>query len=221
MKTLRLGPGFMLMALLCGCPDPTTDPGRRTLQPGQVGHAESGILFPEKIEYFSRGEIRTYDDEGLDVGVGYNMVNPANPITITVYVYPAPTFVNLGADERVAEHARGKMANQHFEGVKAEIRETYPGASLRSESEVSLSIHEREIRGRSAIYDLQGDPARFQPPRVSHAEVYAFGKWWIKLRATHPAVTEEQALVAIDAFKRSFCGANGLVGRQQGSDDSK
>jgi len=206
MKTLHTLPMVLLVVFLCGCPATTRGPSN--LRPGEMAHAASGILFPEHVLGFARGQIRAYDSSGRDVSVGYDLVDPQNPVVITVYVYPAPKLTSIGSPADVVETVRRKLTDNHFQGVKAEIMRSHPQASLLSERQTAMQFQGQSLYGRSARFKSRERFAHRTQPVISHAEVFAFGKWLIKFRITHPTESEDEAKHSIDEFKTAFCEAN-------------
>lgn len=66
---------------------------------GAYVHTASGITMPESIAGFQRDAVFRYDEDGLDVSAGYNLVTPSQHIAATVYVYPAPSLVSIGSPQ--------------------------------------------------------------------------------------------------------------------------
>jgi hypothetical protein len=206
MKTLRITLAVGLSIIVCGCPARTGGPGN--LRPGEIGHAESGILFPETVNGFARGEIRTYDSAEQDVSAGYDLGDAEDPIAITVYVYPAAKLISFGSDADFVESMRRTLADATFEDVKKAIIAGHPDAWLVSEEEAVLQLRGESLYGRSGKFKYRQRFGHQVEAAMSHVEVYSFGKWLIKFRVTHPFRSEEKAKGSMDGFKKAFCVAN-------------
>ena len=84
----------------------------------------------------------------------------------------------------------------------------HPQASLLSERETAMQFQGQTLYGRSAQFKSRARFAHSVRPVISLVEVFAFGKWLIKLRVTHPVKSENQAEQTIAEFKTAFCEAN-------------
>ena len=74
-------------------------------------HESSGFQFPPDVGTFTRVSAFRYDDEGRNVSVGYS--DRALKVIMTAYVYPN----------------RGLPLAQHFDQVKADVRQVHPDAA--------------------------------------------------------------------------------------------
>ena len=206
MRTLRSMSAVLCLMLLSGCPGQTLRP--QPLRPDQVGHREAGIVFPETVAGLPCVEVRTYDAKGLDVSAVYALLDVSNPVVVTVYVYPASKLTSIGSPADVVATARRRLTDAHFEQVKREVVKRHPDASLLADTEATMVFRGESLYGRSATFTARDPSAGRTQWIMTHAEVFAFGKWVIKFRVTHPASTEGSAKGMIDAFKRAFCAAN-------------
>lgn len=206
MKTLRITLALFLSIFVCGCPATIRGPGN--LRGGEIGHVESGILFPEIVNGFVRGLLRTYDSVGHDVSAGYNLVDTQNPIAITVYVYPAPKLLSFGSPANVVENTRRILMISDFNSMKAQIMKVYPVASILSEREIVLLFRGQSLYRRSLKFSPRERLVYRMLPVIAHVEIFAFGKWLIKFRVTHPIASQDKAKGLIDGFKKAFCKAN-------------
>jgi hypothetical protein len=206
MKAFGIISAVLLSIVVCGCPGTARGPGK--LGPGEVGHSESGILFPDVVNGFVRGEIRCYDSVGRDVSAGYDLVDVQNLIAMTVYVHPAPKLISIGSSADFVESVRRTLTDSAFEGVKAGIMEVHPDGLLVSEGESEMQFRGKSLYGRSAKFKWRQRFAHQVQPVISHAEIFAFGKWLIKFRATHAVASADKAKETIEEFKKAFCEAN-------------
>ncbi len=104
---------------------------------GTYTHVSSGIMFPQTVGNFHRNDVIRFDTQGLDVGASY--ADPTRPIAIDVYVYPAPSLVNIGSSPEVVESARSLLFQREFANQKQVILEYHDGAKLIEEADFSLS----------------------------------------------------------------------------------
>jgi hypothetical protein len=206
MKTVRTIAALLFAMSICGCA--TIDRQSPPLLPGQVGHRESGIVFPETVAEFSRGEVKLYDAAGQDTSAGYNLAAPTNLVAITVYVYPGPRLISIGSPPDVVAAARKHLTDGHFEGVKGEVVKYHPSATAMSDQETGMTFRGRSLYGRTAAFKAEEVFAGRIQPIVTRAEVYAFGKWIIKFRITYPVASEKAAVESTRAFKREFIREN-------------
>ncbi|MBU2621935.1 MAG: hypothetical protein KKD92_06420 [Proteobacteria bacterium] len=195
-----------LAVMLWGCATTPSQP--KLTRPGDIGHHDSSIVFPEAIGAFRRGEVRTYDAKGRDMSAGYNLTDPRNTIVITVYVYPGPKLISIGSPANVVDTARRRLTGTHFDVIKAEHIKYHPWASLVSEHESALEFRGQSLYGRTAVFKSEELFAYRIQPIVTQAEVYAYGKWIIKFFTTNPAASQGVSVKFIQAFKEEFRRTN-------------
>ena len=179
-----------LAALVVGCP--TTQP-RYTGGPepikatGTYIHKPSGMSFPTGVSSFERDRILRYDQEGLNVGVGYNCRNALHPVAATVYVYPSPSLVSIGSPANVVGEARERLSENEFASTRQQIIRAHPDAKLIEERRVE-AVRDRHNGGRYASFEL--DEVFAGSRQRVRSDVYLFsglgGKWSLKYRFTYP-----------------------------------
>jgi len=206
MKTLSVLLVISCAVFVCGCPGRTLNTGGKLVD--VEGHTGSGIVFPEKINGFRRVNTIVYDEAGKDVSAGYNLEDFHNQIALTLYVYPGPRLVSIGSSDHVIETARRKLTYDHYEVIKAGVVHEHPKAVLSGERDLTMWFRGEHLYGRAAKFTYRQRFAHFPQEVISYAEVFAYGKWIIKFRITHPERTENKAQVAIDNFRRAFAEAN-------------
>jgi hypothetical protein len=206
MKATQILTPITLAVMLWGCV--TTFPQSKPISPGDIGHHDSGIVFPEAIGEFRRGKVTTHNTKEQDMSAGYDMADPRNQISITVYIYPGPKLTSIGSPAHVVYIARRRLTDTHFKEIKAEIFKHHSQASLMSEHEAALQFRGQSLYGRIATFKSEELFAGRIQPIVTYAEVYAYGKWIIKFRTTIPAASQEASAKFIQAFKEEFCRTN-------------
>lgn len=206
MKSKRSIATLLFAVAICGCV--TTEQRWPTLLPHQKGHQESGIAFPATIGEFPRGEITQYDAVGQNVSAGYDLIDSQNPVAITVYVSLGPKLLSIGSPPDVIATARKHLTDGYFDEVKRQILKYHPNASAVSDAESSMMFRGQSLYGRIATYKSKELFAHRIQPIVSSAEVYAYGKWIIKFRATYPEATEKAGAESTRAFIKEFMQQN-------------
>lgn len=206
MKATQTFTFIALAVMLWGCA--TSPPQPKSTRPGDVGHHDSGIVFPEAISEFRRGEVRAYDAKGRDMSAAYYLTDPRNQISITVYVYPGPKLISIGSPGNLVDTARKRLTDAHFEAIKADLSKRHPQSSLVSEQESAMQFRGQSLYGRTAAFKSEELFAYKIQPIVTQAEVYAFGKWIIKFRTTSPTASQKASAKSIQSFKEEFCSAN-------------
>jgi len=209
MKTEQLMAAFLFTLALCGCTTFNQQPP--TLRPDQKGHRASAIAFPATVGLFPRGEVKLYDAAGEDIGAGYDLRNLLNPVAITVYVYPGPKLLSIGSPPEVIATARKHLTDNHFEAIKRELIKYHPQASATADEEVHVIFRGQSLYGRAAAFRSEELFAGRIQPVVTCAEIYAYGKWIIKFRATYPAATEKSGGESARTFVKDFIRANELT----------
>gem|GEM_PF-2129745 len=196
----------VVAALWSGCPVTMKGPG---VGPGEIGHPESGIRFPETVQGFSRGDIREYGEEGRNLSIGYNSLNGVQPEWITFYVYPGPPMRAWGSSEDSVRVMVKRLVDGHFEQVQREIVAAHPEAELVSETDRELAFMGRDLVGRTALYRIQMRVGYFgRRPMLSRAEVYSFGEWMLKLRYTYAPSDVENPEAGLKRFKDALRAVN-------------
>lgn len=193
----RLIPALLLLPLsflLVGCParPRPLDQPRAIFAEGAWAHDKSGMTFPIAVGDFQRGTVQRYDQEGLDVSVGYNLFDSRRQIIATVFVYPAPSLVSIGSPTETVASARTFLAKNEFETRKREILQPRPGAQLIEDTEISIPIDGTVRIGRIATFEYEEKFSGRQQPLRSHLCMFNFvdGKWAIKYRITYPKSLE-------------------------------
>lgn len=147
---------------------------------GPFHHEPSGVVLPVEAGRLRRSEVRSYDADGHDVGVSYNLPSMIEPITATVYIYPVSSKAPSEGTSSLAEL---------FERGKWEIAMLHSTARLVTQQDVSFQQDGRSHPGRMAVFDYKGQFRDTQEEARTH--LYVFGPiddaWVIKYRITHPA----------------------------------
>lgn len=183
-----------LSFLLVGClarPRPLDQP-QAIIADGAFRHDKSGMTFPIAVGEFQRGVLQRYDQDGLDLSVGYNLYDSRRQIITTDYVYPAPPLVSIGSPPETVTSARAFLAHNEFEARKCEIMQPRPGARLIEDTEISIPNGGNVRIGRMATFEYNEQFAGRQQSLRSHLCMFNFvgGKWALKYRITYPRSLE-------------------------------
>ena len=203
---------LLVVAICTGCPVTSIPPSQRSSQAlsqpvietvtGTYTHAASKMTFPTEVAGFSREQIVRYDSAGLDVGVGYNLVEPPCGVAVTVYVSPAPRHTYVMADPAVVESTQANYLRQYFEATKAEIPKYHQGARVLSEGP-ELLRNPVDRPGLRAIFSFTDTFAFVRQPVQSELHVFIMDRaWFVKYRATYPdacAANASQRVLALMA----------------------
>jgi hypothetical protein len=167
---------------------------------GPFTHAASGMTFPIAVGDFQRATIHQFDEQGRNIGVGYNLFDPPYRVSTSVYVYPSPTIKSFMSPEEVIAAARVNIAAQVYELEKQQLTQAH--------SDVRL-IDEKEITQRQMDSTYSGMQVTFEYEEISDSEsrsvrtylflfCYVASSWTIKYRITH--LKDYDASRQIDRF---------------------
>src|SRR6185369_3115370 len=167
-------------------------------------HAGSEMSFPENIGKFQRVQVTQYAPEEKDVGIGYNLYDPASPVIATVYVYPAPGVVSIGSPPDVAETAKALMFQGHLNAVKGDIMRAHPDAKLISENSVVVTLGAQSHKGKKVAYEFAYAFGPTLYESISQLYLFQNNDWMIKYRFTFPKVTALASEAAVMDFLNKF-----------------
>jgi hypothetical protein len=207
MKAIAQILAFAAGTLICGCETTSPARGDRTSPSNSSTfvHPFSKFAFPDSVGVFRRIEVRKYDREGRDVGVGYNS---STPIAATVFVYPGPKDFSILPSPMSSDVSQG-LLGQHFQTCKQEILRSHPDARLISERSFKLIQGDNQFEGMKATFSMS---YKFGlTSQDSTSEVYLFlvepgmkllvtGRQFVKYRATYPTTKGAQAESEFAAF---------------------
>ena len=153
-------------------------------------NAASQFRFPPKFGDFAREQINQHDNDGRDIGVGYN--NLRHGVAITVFVYP------------VAQRAPNNDLEGHFGACKSEILSRHKGAQSVADRATQVSAGGQKRNAKYACYVF--DDVFAQQRQSVRSELYLFshGRWFIKFRATYPIGQQIVAESALKTFIDDF-----------------
>lgn len=177
---------------------------------GVYVHSFSHFSFPTNVGSFDRVALNKYDKEGRDISAGYNLRE--RPLSITVYVYPAPK--NVAASPQ--NHSAGvtdALVRRHFEQVKNDIERRRSDAKVLSETTFELPQENNKRRGRRAVFTYLEPFAGLKQDVQS--ELYLFllepdtmflidDRFFVKIRATYPASERMSAEKEVQIFLKSL-----------------
>lgn len=194
---------LLLCGLFCGCE--TTNPARRESSSPDFVHEFSKFSFPESVGAFHRVNIRKYDQQGRDVGVGYNS---QLPIASTVYVYPGPKDFALTPSPKLADVSEA-LLEQHLQSCKHDIVRNHPDAKLLTEGPFKITQGSNQFTGKQASFSIN---YRFGiQAQEAVTELYVFllepstkffvtDRQFVKYRITYPIARKTEAAAEVKAF---------------------
>jgi hypothetical protein len=189
--------------LLCGCANTQTRSSvipRKIICQGAYVHAGSQIVMPEEVTGYRRVAVLRYDNDGLDISAGYDLVNSSNHVAATVYVYPGPSMIAIGSPLEVVTGTKAELTEQEFAKRKQEIAQAHPGARLMDQGDIQRTEKGQMYTGRFAEFQFDTEFAFSQTTVRSRLYVFCFvgGKWAVEYRFTYPK--SENADEAIQKF---------------------
>jgi hypothetical protein len=197
----------IVCCLICGC-EITNTPQQGSVRPTSSStfvHSFTKLSFPESIGTFHRVNVQKYDQEGKDVGVGYNS---SIPIAATVFVYPGSNDSTPSPSPKL-ENPGESLLNRHFEACKQNVLHAHPDAKLISEGPGTIVQGKNRFGGKKAVFSLG---YKFGPaPQKSVSELYVFliepnvkslltGQYFVTYRITYPTDLKSRAEKEISSF---------------------
>jgi hypothetical protein len=189
MRNIQIVLSIASLCILIACV--TTDPhrGTRANLPSRTEtytNAPSQFRFPLRIGEFEREQVKQYDQQGQDVGVGYNHLGLG--VAVTVFAYPIPS------------RSPDNTLDGHFSTCKAQVLRGHSGAQLVSAEAAQFSPGGVQRSGQHAAFTYTEIFAHRR--QAVHSELFLFthGQRFIKYRATYPVGQQAAAEPAIRAF---------------------
>ncbi len=153
-------------------------------------HAVSHFQFPPKIGEFVREKINQFDNDGRDIGVGYN--NLVKGVAVTIYVYP------------IAQRAPNDDLEGHFGTCKSDILSAHKDAqSIADRSEQVLAGGQKR-NVKYACYTFTQVFAKTLQPVRSELYLFSHGRWFIKIRSTFPVGQQTLSESALKTLINDF-----------------
>jgi hypothetical protein len=157
-------------------------------------HPLSGIQFPEQVGPFKRKRIRRYDETGHKLGVRYALARTGQDVVASIRIYPGP-----GAGEDLQNYMQ-----RHFDAIKAHIVHRHPEASLSFSGEIRLKRKGEILQGKKASFQFEDIFSYKVEQLLSHAYLFARGKWFMEFRVTYPQAQHDATDKAVINFISSF-----------------
>jgi len=187
LTALLIIPLALLLAACPARPRPLHQP-QAIIADGAYTHEKSGMTFPIAVGEFHRTGIQQYDQDGLDVSVGYNLSDDRRQIIATIYVYPAPPHISIGSSPETVASVRAYLSKQEFEARKREALQPRPGARLIEDTDITIPVGGTIRTGRMATFEYDENFLGKKQSLRSHLCIFNFvgGKWVIKFRISYP-----------------------------------
>jgi hypothetical protein len=207
MGTLGKTTATILCALICGCQ--TTSTERRGSAEQSTSstfvHSFTRFSFPEFVGMFHRVNVQKYDQQGRDVGVGYNS---PTPIAATVFVYPGPKNLALLPSPKL-ENVSEALLDSHFQTCKQDVLRHHPDARFIREGPCKIVQGKHQMEGKQAVFSMSYKFGFTSQDSVS--ELYVFliepsvmflvnDRQFVKYRVTYPVAKKAPAESEVAAF---------------------
>jgi hypothetical protein len=153
-------------------------------------NAASHFQFPPKFGDFAREQIKQYDNDGRDIGVGYNHLPQG--IAVTVFVYP------------VAQRAPNDDLEGHFDTCKSEIQARHKDARSVADRTAQVSAGGQKRNAKYACFTFTDVFAQQRQSVRSELYLFSHGRSFIKFRATYPAGQQTVAESTLKNFINDF-----------------
>jgi hypothetical protein len=158
---------------------------------------EAGITFPERVRDFQRVIVTIYSADAKNIGVGYNLLTPANPVAVTVYIYPARRVISIGSPRSVVEGARQKLEQMEMDSIIQEILNAHRGARVVLQETSSITTGRQAIRALHARFAYGEVFAGKKQELLGDVWLSTAGKWYVKYRVTYSAANERAAMSSV------------------------
>ena len=184
----RLVVGLMVVAVFWSCA--TTSPMEvsevdvpdqsvwaEDAESGGLTYVPLNIWFPDTFEHLAFEGTTEYDDDGLDVSVGYN--STGNPMWLTFYVYLKEYYPH--ADLR-----------SHFESLVGNVLSEWPESELVSAHNVGFNFGETHVDGFLAFFRYGQGPT----PGAwgGFAVLFPYGDSYVYLRTSFLGVDDQTVI---------------------------
>ena len=184
MRNLLLGAGLVL-ALANGwaqttAPAPAKGPVKKTVR-GTYVHAPTRISFPERTDFFKRGEVCWFDDRGCDISVDYYSGMADTPCKASIYVYPIP--------EKMAASPID-LVRVHFDQVLAVAKQGLVNVELLKREPCELQVGTNHLAGLKAVLRFEGQYRTGKTTMRTEAYVARYHDWFVKWRVTYPEAAD-------------------------------
>lgn len=181
----RLVVGFMVVAIFWSCATtppmevPEADVPDQSVwaedaESGALTYVPLNVWFPGTFEHLALEGTTEYDEDGLDVSVGYN--STGKPMWLTFYMYLKEYYPH--ADLR-----------SHFEAVVGDVLSEWPGSELVSAHNAGFSFGETHIDGFLASFRYGQGPT----PGAwgGFAVLFPYGDFYVYMRTSFLGVDNQ------------------------------
>jgi hypothetical protein len=204
---IRLATLLALVALLTACQTLSGPPPQPKPIPasGLYVHAASRFSFPETFGDFRRVDINQYDDDGLDVGVGYDRELAGGQIALTLYVMP----------HRTDEHGKVLSLAQRFEIERRNIVAHHEKVTLTHPWTPPQTVNGEPTRGYAAAFRYAETFETHRQELESLLYLFELDQWVVKYRIIYPVAQRLNANQLAQQFVANFRWRSG--GSREGS----
>ncbi|MFC1529515.1 hypothetical protein ACFL41_00415 [Gemmatimonadota bacterium] len=153
----------------------------------QYTHKKTGMVFPTDIGRFERVSIIQYDEKALHISVGYNLLTASGPVAATVYLFPSPNIISIGAPDRIVASMRANFGQQVLTASIEEILQAHDGAEVIEEKEITSQQVGQTIIGHHVTFEYEQVFGTQSQDVVSHLVLFNYvgDRWSLQFRITH------------------------------------
>lgn len=191
---------FLIAAfLLTACVTPPTYSPQSVQVAGDYKQISSGITFPETVNDFTRVSITKFNEQGTDIGVGYNHFG--NQIALTLFVYPAQEIMSFGSPKDVIESAEKQLFDNTYQRSKQGILYAHQNSELVGEERYTQEKYGQHAGMHATFKYSEQFAGKFQVV-TSHLYLIQIQNELYKYRVTYPVNSDGESDVShfIESF---------------------
>lgn len=154
-------------------------------------HSFTGFTFPPSVMAFSRIRVTPFNEAKSDIEVDYD--NKPFTVHLSAYVYPAKDPLQ-----------------KHYEQIKAEVVQVYPGAKLLEEKPVAVNKSGVDYHGFTALYDVRSKIfGKADADTLSKVIVFRRDDYYVLYRISYSPADKADAESKISDFLDQFAWPTG------------
>jgi len=171
-------------------------------------HTASGVLFPELLGKFKRGESTRYDRSGNDISWAYTRFHLVDRLNATLYVYPFQERIEASNLETPSKTERLNLLKEAFAQVKEDIVAYEPNAELVFQDHSIIRFQGEERHALMANYIFQSRVGFFNIQFFTSAYLIGLDRWLVLIRLTAPDDSVGRSMDEIVGFLHAFIAIN-------------
>lgn len=163
-----------------------------------VVHNGTGFRFPPSVDGFNRVSMQFFNEAATDISVAYASLTPGSPVTVTVYVTPAPS-VDLTGSNAATEAAQAKACGDQFNALDTRFKKLHPDARQLVLGDVRAPSPAFQGVGRQVVYDYEDMFYGQKQTLRSETDLYCYvnGDWSVAYRTVAPVSVDYAPKLAV------------------------